>query len=60
MERFWFFGGLFLIIGFSGCKKDDYNIYENITMKDVSYGSHFQQKMDVYLPAAAPHPTQKC
>jgi acetyl esterase/lipase len=33
----------------SSCKKDEED--KSVTMLDVSYGSHAQQKMDVYLPA---------
>lgn len=36
----------------SSCKKDDDNSAgQQVTYTDVSYGSHAQQKMDIYLPA---------
>ena len=48
--------GLFILIIssliFSSCKKDDSPEQDmSVTMRNVSYGTNSQQKMDVYLPA---------
>lgn len=49
--------GAILVIAFlvSGCTKDTqpevYPVEEDVILKDVAYGDHEQQRMDVYLPA---------
>jgi acetyl esterase/lipase len=44
----------FLLIFFTGCKKDPVNTVENLAKEDrtdLRYGSHVSQTLDVYLPA---------
>ena len=50
MRKFLFL--LFIITVISSCKKDEDTEQEmSVTMLNLSYGTHTQQKMDVYLPA---------
>lgn len=49
--------GLLLVVAlcFSACSKDKqpevYPVEEDVVLKDIAYGGHEQQRMDVYLPA---------